>query len=247
MKPLRLVANKFPSGVAGAGNDYFAWLDQVGTLAFIDVSDHDTTTESYADIDPSAVWHVYVVPVEVVASSGATNPERAFDGRHDTYGSIACTGATAYAHYRLPSWPQLGEIADVYTAVLYNTTSTGAGATSSTVNARFGIYNVTAGTWHFNDATDTTNPMKLTKDNLNTPSVKYTAGAAWVKGSGKWNATREPWTRWAWQGEDAAGDAQECVFRIEVTQNGANVDPIAIAMLIDFKPYANSNFSRRLK
>ena len=246
-KVLQVVANKFPTLTAGSGMQFFAWMDQVGTLATIDTTNYDTTSESYCDIDPDAVWHIWVPMTSVKASSGVTNPERAFDGRHDTKASIANSGATAYLEMYMPYWPALGQIEEVYTTVLFDTSSTGAGASGSDINARFGIHNGTTADWHFKDASDTTNPVKLTKNDLNSAVMVAKTGNSWLKGSGKWNEAREPWTRWAWEGEDATGERQDCYFRIEVTQNGSTLDVVACGMLIDFKPFASAAFSRHIK
>lgn len=243
----RVVANRFPAQTAGSGTRYFAWMDQVGTLATIDTTNTDNTTESYCDIDPAAVWHIWVPMSSVKASSGVTNPLHAFDGRHDTYASIANSGATAYLEMYMPYWSQLGQIEEVYTTVLLKDTSSGVGASGTDINARFGIYNSAVPDWHFKDASDTTNPVKLTKSELNTVGFFSKTGNSWLKGSGKWNEAHEPWTRWSWEGEAVTGERQDCYFRIEVTQNGANVDVVACGMLIDFKPFANAAFSRHIK
>ena len=236
----RAVANKFPSGVASLGMDYFLWVPDLNTLATMSVDEHDTTTESYADVPNQVVASLWINPNTFKASSGVTNPGYAFDGRHDTFASIANSGATAYLEAYFPYVPPQGRIKDVYMSILYATSSTGAGATDPTVNARFGIWNAAVGDWHIKDVGDTTNPLAMTRLNLNAGSLTIRTSSAWLKGTSKWDDPAQPWNRWAWEGNDAAGNRQDCYGRIEVTQNGANLDVVGWGLLIDYYPFATS-------
>lgn len=236
---LRVVANKWEAhGAAPAGTGtlfmtHGAFLSEV--LGGVNVS----TTEAKQDLDHDDTNRLYLPADRYEADSGGvTNPQRAIDGKLDTFASIVHTGTNRTLDLRVPSISPLGAIKHFLTFIVIDGTSVGAGADDGVDNVQFGLWNNATNDWHMAAAnTGGKNPGILEKNHVNGGTDKFDSGQ-WSAGlANDWDAANQPISGWRWQGyNDAAKLSQDLIFRIKVIQNGCTLNVIAAGLIPVFYP-----------
>jgi len=247
---LKLVGDKWDAwGVAPstAGNLYFIDLGD-NLMATLIGSDGSTTTEHYTNFDHG---DAAIVPIACNryngTHNGATNQQRAIDGKVDTYASVTYSGGTGYVDYVVPNTSNHGLIITFTTYCVFDTTSVGGGATDGTTCCEFGLWNTITNDWALNEAgagpvsAAGANPRTLTKSQVNALGSEIIVSQTWNKTAGSWNASDQPISRWSWEEFDGVDSAEPLLWRIQALTSGTTLNVIACGVRPGFYPYLVSD------
>jgi hypothetical protein len=227
-----VVANKYPAlGTPTVGLDLICFnVPELNTLAVMDGSAPvvDSHEASYV-LGLNEYAHIYLNPIAHVSAVSVSNPERAWDGKWDTYARIQ--GATGELRLKVPNLSYLGAISSIYAFAFTGTSGTtprgtgvdtGAGAAS--VNGVIGVWEETQNAWYG------ASNRNITKGDIETSYRTQLSAAVDYAG-----LTAPNVNQWSWEYiRGAATDALS--FKITSTVAAVDIHVYACGFLVSFIP-----------
>lgn len=226
----RVHGNMYPSlgtPVDGIGMVLFS-VPELNTLAVMDGSSPSVDShEASYKIGLNEYATVVINPKIHVSAVNVDDPQKAWDGKHDTYAVVK--GATGDLKLTVPSVGYLGAISSIYafaflgyaSAARGNGIDTGAGGTS--VNGVVGIWEETFGAWYGG-----TN-KNLTKDDIENGTIRKSNAVNYA------GLTSPNVNNWAWE-YVRAGVPNQLNFRIQSNVAGVNIRVYSCGFLVTFIP-----------
>jgi len=241
--------NKWSAHGAAAAADnqnLFIYYPDSGMVGEMDAYDSwESTTEKYYLLSNNGNAAMYIPANRAVSNTGVTDPQKAIDGRGDTY-AVVENGDTL--DLSIPFIGPYGQITYLYTYVVLDVSSVGAGASGGTQNGEFGLWNGTTGAWHLpTNNTGNKNPKSITKSMITTSGTYARISDAWATGANEWNDPAQPFSAWRWEWS-ASGVRQSVYFRIRGLLAGTSLNVVAAGILIYYNPsqIAKTTFSSSL-